>query len=88
MRPARTADHYCTPITVWQVSLTRNTTDTFSVSTTPASGSASISSPGPGIARFMLTVSVDLLALFVLKEAISSFFDAVEVTDRIELGFI
>ena len=34
----------------------------------------------------MLTVSVDLLALVVFKDAIDSFFDAVDVTDLIELG--
>jgi len=76
--------------------LTKKTTETFSFSTTPASGSASISSPGPGIAGFILTVSVDLF-LFILtvsvdlflfedfKEAKDTLLDAVEVNDLIEL---
>lgn len=43
---------------------------TFSESTTPASGSASTSSPGPGTARFTPRFSVDF------------FFAAVEGRDR------
>lgn len=43
---------------------------TFSESLTPASGSASTSSPGPGIARFTPRLSVDF------------FFDAEEGSDR------
>ncbi len=65
--------------------LTKKTTETFSFSTTPASGSASISSPGPGIAGFILTVSVDLFLFEDFKEAKDTFLDAVEVNDLTEL---
>jgi hypothetical protein len=57
---------------------------TFSDSTTPESGSPSISSPGPGIARLSAersnTFSLDADFL------IAGFFDALDDSDRIELG--
>lgn len=64
--------------------LTRKTTVTFSDSTTPESGSPSISSPGPGIARLSAersnTFSLDADFL------IAGFLDALDDSDRIELG--
>ena len=69
--------------------LTKNTTETFSESNTPASGSFSISSPGPRIARFMTgRVSFDLF-LPLVKGAFNDerlvFFDPADWKDLIEL---
>lgn len=64
---------------------TKNTTDTFSDSTTPASGSLSISSPGPGIARFTVPGNVSVDLFFALNDDPACFFDVAEWNDLSEL---
>lgn len=67
----------------FHVQLTKNTTVTFSESFTPASGSASTSSPGPGMARLTPKFSVDFfLAAVDGSESGGIFLDD---EDRIEL---
>jgi hypothetical protein len=61
-----------------------NTTVTFSESTTPASGSDSISSPGPGMAR----ENADKSKAFSFDDSLPDglgFFDALDEFDLIEL---